>query len=66
EGWRGRRVGELVSGADVLAVAFTRAGRSMLPAPDMVLEPGDIVHVSATLSGIEALRERAVPPGGPR
>lgn len=66
EGWRGRLVGELVSGADVLAVAFTRAGRSMLPAPDMVLEPGDIVHVSATLSGIEALRERAVPPGGPR
>ena len=66
EGWRGRRVGELLTGTESLAVAFTRAGRSMLPAADLVLEPGDIVHVSATLTGIEALRERAVPPGGPR
>jgi len=49
-----------------VAVAFTRAGRSLLPQPDLVLEPSDILLVSATLAGIEALRERAAPAGGPR
>jgi Trk K+ transport system NAD-binding subunit len=37
-----------------VAVAFTRAGRSLLPQPDLVLEPSDILLVSATLAGIEA------------
>ena len=49
-----------------MAVAFTRAGRSVLPAADVVLAPSDILHVSATLAGIEAVRERAGVPGGPR
>jgi len=64
--WRGRAVGTLLSGTEAMAVALTRAGRAMLPAPDVVLDAGDILHVSATLPGIEALRERAVPAGGPR
>ena len=38
----------------------------VLPTPDLVLDAGDILHVSATLAGIEALRERAAPLGGPR
>ena len=66
EAWRGRLVGELLASTEALAVAFTRAGRSLLPAPDVVLAPGDILLVSATLAGIEALRERAAPAGGPR
>jgi len=66
ETWSGRLVGALLSGTEAMAAAVTRAGRSMLPAPDLALAPGDILHVSATLAGIEALRERAVPPGGPR
>ena len=56
-------VGELLASTEALAVAFTRAGRSLLPAPDVVLAPGDILLVSATLAGIEALRERAAPAG---
>ena len=66
EAWRGRLVGELLASTEALAVAFTRAGRSLLPAPDVVLAPGDILLVSATLAGIEALQERAAPAGGPR
>lgn len=57
-GWAGRPLGELLPREDCLAAAVTRAGRSRLPAPDMGLEAGDIVHVSATLAGIEALRQR--------
>ena len=34
----------------------------MLPTPDLALDAGDILHVSATLPGIEALRERAAAP----
>ncbi len=66
EAWRGRLLAELVAGTESVAVALTRGGRSMLPAPDVLLEPGDILHVSATLAGIEALRERAAVAGGPR
>jgi len=49
-----------------LSTRITRAGRAMLPTPDVQLDAGDILHVSATLPGIEALRERAAPSGGPR
>jgi trk system potassium uptake protein TrkA len=66
EAWRGRDVGTLLAGTEAMAVAVTRAGRAMLPTPDLTLDTGDILHVSATLPGIEALRERAAPTGGPR
>jgi trk system potassium uptake protein TrkA len=56
--WTGKRLAELLAGADCVAVAHTRAGRSALPAPDLVLEPGDVVHVSASLQGVEELRRR--------
>jgi trk system potassium uptake protein TrkA len=66
EAWRGRPLAQPLEGTECVAVAFTRGGRAMLPAPDIALQPGDVVHVSATLAGIEALRERAAAPGGPR
>jgi trk system potassium uptake protein TrkA len=66
EAWRGRAVGALLAGTEAMAVAVTRAGRAMLPTPDLALDTGDILHVGATLPGIEALRERAAPIGGPR
>jgi trk system potassium uptake protein TrkA len=66
EAWRGREVGTLLAGTEAMAVAVTRAGRAMLPTPQLSLDTGDILHVSATLPGIEALRERAAPIGGPR
>ncbi len=39
-------------------VALTRAGRACLPDPGMALEECDVVLVSATLEGIEVLRQR--------
>lgn len=58
EAWSGRTVGELVGGSDCIPVALTRAGRAVLPAPNMVVETGDVLHVSATLEGAQALRAR--------
>ena len=63
----GRTLGELLAGTESDGrSAFTRGGpRPCCPRPDLVLEPGDVLLVSATLAGIEALRERAAPPEGP-
>ena len=33
-------------------VSLTRAGKAVIPSPDMILRAGDILHVSATFSGI--------------
>src|SRR5512146_2061330 len=54
----GHTIGELASSNICIPVSVTRAGRAMLPSANMVLETGDIVHVSATLEGVEALRNR--------
>jgi len=58
EKWHGRTVAELTHGIDCIPVSVTRAGRAMLPSPNQVLETGDVIHVSATLDGIEALRRQ--------
>jgi trk system potassium uptake protein TrkA len=57
-GWHGRTLPEVLPAEDCLPVAVTRAGRSALPPSDWQLEPGDVLHVSATLGAMEALRER--------
>ena len=56
--WHGRTLPEVLPAEDCLPVAVTRAGRSALPPSDWQLEPGDVLHVSATLGAMEALRER--------
>jgi len=56
EAWNGRSVGDLVGHGGCACVALTRAGRAVLPTPDMMVEPGDVLHLSATFEGIEALR----------
>lgn len=58
EAWQGCSLGELLSDADCRAVALTRAGRASLPDLEIRLEAGDVVHVSATLDGVGALRRR--------
>jgi len=58
EAWSGRTIAEMLSSETCVPVSVTRAGRAMLPSPNMVLETGDVIHVSATLEGIEALRNR--------
>lgn len=57
EAWHGRPLRELLDDGGCL-VALTRAGKASLPAADMLLQAGDILHLSATLEGIEQLRNR--------
>ncbi len=57
--WAGRTIAEVFTDGDCVAAAVTRAGQSMLPTPEMVLEPGDVLHVSATPEGMVRLRRLA-------
>ena len=64
DGWAGHPLGELLdSPAQVYPVALTRAGRSYLPDTSIVLEAGDVVHVSSTFEGIGALYARLTKKG---
>jgi trk system potassium uptake protein TrkA len=58
ETWSGRSLQDLLPSGQCLAVALSRAGRAMLPSQEARLEAGDVLHLSATLAGIEALRHR--------
>jgi len=50
----------------VRAVALARAGRASLPNGETRLEACDVLNVSGTLEGIEALRKRLAQPERPR
>ena len=56
--WSGKTVQELAAVGPSIVAAVTRAGRGMLPKPDMVLETGDLVHISTTPDGMNALRQQ--------
>ncbi len=58
ETWSGHTIDELVPSGACVPISVTRAGRATLASSNMVLETGDIVHVSATLEGVESLRNR--------
>jgi trk system potassium uptake protein TrkA len=57
-GWDGRPLQDLLTGFQALPVSLTRAGRAELPGSGTRLQAGDVVHVSATLDGIQALEAR--------
>ena len=58
EKWAGRTLQELFPHGRCHVVAITRAGRALLPTPEIRCEVGDVILVSATLEGIEELRKR--------
>jgi trk system potassium uptake protein len=58
EAWNGRSVQDLVGHGGCVCVALTRAGKAVLPVPDTTVETGDVLHLSATFEGIEALRRQ--------
>lgn len=60
--WTGRPLAELLGDTDCVALALTRAGRAALPSGETRLEAGDLVHVSASLKGVEALGRRLLGP----
>src|SRR5574341_1764339 len=60
----GRSLRDLLPESGVVAASLTRTGCAQLPSQDVLLEKGDILHLSATLEGIEALRTRIEAQGG--
>ena len=56
--WAGRTVGALVQGVPCSLVSLSQAGSASLPATDMVLAGGDILHVAAAFDGAASLRAR--------
>jgi len=57
-GWDGRSLQDLLAGSESLPVSVTRAGRAGLPGAGTRLRTGDVVHVSATLEGVQAIEAR--------
>lgn len=55
--WEGHSLGELIQDFECVPTSLTRAGRASLPDETTLLAAGDIIHVSATMEGIERLRE---------
>jgi trk system potassium uptake protein TrkA len=53
--WLGRTLSDVLDRNAYFPVAVTRSGRAMLPAADLVLEGGDVIHLSATMEGMQAL-----------
>ncbi len=56
--WEGRTLEELLPGKECIVTALTRTGKAILPDRETVLQNGDVVLVSATFDGVEALRRR--------
>lgn len=57
--WNGMTVSRLLEGCkNTVCAALTRAGRAELPTPEMILKSGDVLTVSATLEGVQALRAK--------
>lgn len=56
--WKGHKLEELTSPETCVPVSVTRAGRAMMPSPSLVLETGDVINMSATMEGAEALNKR--------
>jgi trk system potassium uptake protein TrkA len=56
--WHERTLQELLPSADCVPAAITRSGRAILPSATTVLEDCDVILVSATPEGVEALRHR--------
>lgn len=55
---QGTTLQSLLESTETIPVSLTRAGASVLAKSDMVLQENDIVHISATLDGITALRQK--------
>lgn len=58
EEWEDHPLSDLVPQEGTVVAALTRAGRAILPSREILLKAGDILLVSATLEGSQALHER--------
>ena len=58
----GVTIGELIATEMCMPVAITRAGVAIFPSLKSVLQTGDVLHVSATLDGVDNLRSHLCAP----
>jgi trk system potassium uptake protein TrkA len=58
DNWAGKPLAKLLPAKECIAVSIARAGQAILPDSDSLLEECDVLYVSATDEGIEALRDR--------
>ena len=58
ESWIGRSIADLSDLDECMVTSITRAGRAMLPKPDMLLHKGDLLQVSASKEGILLLQNK--------
>jgi trk system potassium uptake protein len=58
QSWNDRRAVEMNTEGQRVVVAVTRSGRAFVPTHDSRLQTDDIVHVSATATGMVALYEQ--------
>lgn len=56
--WNGKSLSTLLIPGDTRAISLSRTGRAFLPADDEKLEAGDVLLVSATFEGAEAIRQQ--------
>jgi len=60
DAWTGRTIRDLVQASECLPVSLTRVGRAILPNQDSRLAGGDLLHLSATVEGIQAVNKRLI------
>lgn len=56
--WEGQKIRDLVPPQAAIPVALARGGRGSLPTPETILKAQDILQISATAEGMDALRSR--------
>lgn len=62
EEWSTSRLHEMLPEGSCVPISLTRAGKATIPSRGIDLEPGDVIHVSATRKGFEELRRRLLAP----
>ena len=57
--WDNMTISALLDGCgEIICAALSRAGRAELPSPNTILQKGDVLTVSATLTGVKSLRAK--------
>jgi len=56
--WNGHKLAEMVPLEHVIPATLVRRGQAKLPRPDITLENGDVLQMSASLLGAKILRKR--------
>ncbi len=64
DGWAGRPLASLTQPGRVMAVALIRAGSAHLAAPELSLQPGDVLRLALAAEALEDLQKQVRQAGG--